>query len=229
MKNFKFKISNLKLQTIIILILSGILISLMFFIVLNLKIGKIVCNSQYGPCSTVQNTAFSPFLGERILTISNSDIKKTALSLSGVNEVSSFKHLTGWLEISMELSKPKMAVQLNNKFFLLDERGDLVGQQEETQLPKIIIDNNQILDHNSHLVPVINLIDLLFLAFKLDSATLAENRLLFNIDGVDVLMPANKNPQILVGSLQHILNSSTIEGKRPEMIDLRWKNPVVRF
>lgn len=218
--NFQFSIYNLFLIPLLFILPVLLLIP---------KVEKISCNTQYGPCSAVQNAAFSPFLGERILTIRDDDIKKTALSLSSVTEAYAVKHLTGWLEISLELSKPKAAVKANNKFFLLDEKGNLLRQQEETQLPKIVIDNNQVRDRNPHLVPAINLMDLLFLAFKLDSATLTGDRLQFNIDGVDVMMPTNKNPQILVGSLQHILNSSTIDGKRPETIDLRWKNPVVTF
>lgn len=225
------------LLTLSVLVLGGVFFQLKDPFAINF----ILCRTQYGPCSDSQEKAFSGFLGENLIFISSGEVKDTALSLTGVRGGQIRKILPDILLIKLTQVKPQVALEVGKgfgsdvgHFLLLSLDGEVVGQTTSTSLPKLSIsDLSQINDiskiQKETLQKTLLILVLIGQAGQNPHGFLVQEELSVRVDGIDVVFPTDKDPQVLVGSLQFIMSRFTIEGKKPVKIDLRFKNPVVTF
>lgn len=205
----------------------------------SIKVKKITCKTQYSPCIASLDELFAPLIGARLLTLSTRAIKDTALSLPSVREVKVFRHLSGKLEVVLTITKPYGALvlrlpdgKLSQQLFLVDHEGRRVGTTDATTLPTLVIPSSlmSISDYNPNLSLYLGIADLMSRARGIQDMELTADALTFRVEGVDVWFPRESHdPRLLVGSLQFILARSTIEGKQPVKIDMRFKNPIIIF
>lgn len=204
----------------------------------SVRVKKVSCFTQYGPCPDSFSEKLSGFVGRPLFTIGASEIKK---SLSGVGavglpaqagEVRVLKHLNGRLEVNARVEKPRVAVSINGeqKLFLVNLNGEIVSEAFYSSLPKLTVRIGKVSPKDSGFVSGVRLVELTSRAAPIENAEVTSEGLVFTTDGTQVLMPlSGRQHQVLVGSLQLILTRSTIEGKRLSKIDLRFKNAVVSF
>lgn len=198
----------------------------------SVRVEKVSCFTQYGPCPDSYSERLTKFVNQPLHLVNNGEVKK---SLSGVGVVGSIrvlKHLDGKIEVNVEVEKPRVAVSINSgqKLFLVNLNGEIVSQVPESSLPKLIVRAGKISPEDSGFVSAVRLVELASRAMAVSGAEMSDEGLHFTTDGTKVLMPlSGRDAQVLAGSLQLILGRSTIEGKRPVKIDLRFKNAVVEF
>ncbi len=205
----------------------------------SIKVKKITCKTQYGPCTASLEEQLSRLMGARLLTVSTHAIEDIALSLPSVREVHVYKYFYGKLEVVLNITKPYGAIQLrlpngelSQQLFLVDQGGRRVGTTDVTSLPTLVIPSSlmSISDYNPNLSPYLGVADLMNRARGIKTVELTADALIFRVENVVVWFPQETiDPRLLVGSLQFILARSTIEGKQPVKIDMRFKNPVVVF
>lgn len=246
-KNLNLHIQRRQRRIILYLtiFLLALLVLVFWWVFFHLKdpfsINFILCRTQYGPCSDSQEKAFSDFLGENLIFVNSGEVKDTALSLTGMRDVQIRKILPGILMIKLTQVKPQVALEVGKgfgsdvgHFLLLSLDGEVVGQTISTSLPKLSIpDLSQINDlsktQKETLQKTLLILVLIGQTGQNPYGFLAQEELSVRVDGLDVIFPTDKDPQVLVGSLQFIMSRFTIEGKKPVKIDLRFKNPVVTF
>lgn len=198
----------------------------------SVRVKKVSCFTQYGPCPDSYNERLREFVGRMLYSVSNEEAGEKLSSLGAVGEVRVLKHLGGKLEIEVEVEKPRAAVSINGeqKLFLINLNGEIVSQVQTSSLPKLTVRVGKVSPEDSNFVSALRLVELSSRAVAISGAELTGDGLTFNTDGTQVLMPlSGRDPQVLVGSLQLILGRSTIEGKRVSKIDLRFKNAVVTY
>ncbi|MBI3289937.1 hypothetical protein HYZ78_00905 [Candidatus Microgenomates bacterium] len=225
--NFKFQISNVQL------IISVLLILPLLFFVSQIKVSKIFCRTQYGPCPESYREKLIPFVGKPLYRVNGGEIKKTFYAVEKVGEVRVLKHFMGELDVVIEVSKAGVAVQAGDdtsKIWLVTLDGTIVGQTTQSSLPKLIVRSGRVSPEDPNFVLAVRLTELFARARKVDSAEIVGQDLMVATEGIQVIMPlVGHDPQVLVGSLQLILAQGTISGKRPVKIDLRFKNAVVTY
>lgn len=200
-----------------------------------LAVTTIICRTQYGPCSPVTERAFSGFKGEQFFLLDRGEVRTTALSLSGVEDVWVRKQIPNTLIVDLTVGKPVVALDVGDgvgdrgKFLLLTENGEPIAQATTTSLPKLSLATTS--DPPGETIvkrALVLLAEFGQSGFNARGKIQGEN-ILLTIGNTEVLIPLAKDPLFVIGSLQLMLDRFTIEGKQPRKIDLRFKNPVVRF
>lgn len=233
--HFIFKLNIFKILSIFILItfifVSPILIKTM------IRINKVTCMTQYGPCGQdLQN---------KLDLVKSNDLKKSKEYISNLlnNDISVNNYLiqyklTSELDVNINLKKPKFVIfDQSGKYYLIDEKGLVISMADQTNLPTIKIENQNIFlgknIENSY-VFALELLEYLSYLYSINEGVVqGHNMLVKNNEGVNIIFPLEGDIQLLIGSLRIIfsrLNDGT-EGIRMEdirEIDLRYSNPVLR-
>lgn len=212
----------------ILLVLAGLLLAAR-----RLKVEKIVCRSQFGPCSETLLQSLAKFRGVPAFEVIGS-AKKT-LSLD--RKVSKFRVRYLFPEtLAIDVVERKAEVALGKQGFdgyvLVDKDGYVLAVEKNTSLPIINVMDNQ----NINFLPGTKISDNLFFAeklmkyiFTLYSVKLAVyygDRVEAKLNsGQKVIFPISGDVEVLIGSLNLILSRGEI---RMGEIDLRYKNPVIR-
>lgn len=224
MSNFKFPV--------VFLIFLAIVSVLLLFLGLQVKVTKISCYTQYGPCPESYQERLTTLTGRLLYTVGGSEVKESLSALGVVGKVRVIKHLSGKIEVVVEVEKPRVAVNVGrgHKLLLVNLNGEIVSQVEASSLPKLSVGTRKISPEDSNFVSALRLVELSSRAVPVSSAQMSGEDLVFTTDTTQVLMPlSGREEQVLVGSLQLILTRSTIEGERPVKIDLRFKNAVATY
>lgn len=213
-------------------ILLAPLVLLILFLT-SVRVKNVTCQTQYGPCPDSYEEKLSKFLKKPLYKTTSDEIKKSLAGAGGVGQVRLLKHVSGTLEINVEVTKLAVAVQVgddNKKLWLVNLEGNVVSMASQSSLPKLIVKSGRVSSEDPNFVSAVRLTELLARARKIDSAEIVGQDLTVATEGIQVIMPlVGKGPQVLVGSLQLVLERGTIEGKRLSKIDLRFKNAVVTY
>ena len=214
-------------------VLLAVFIAAILFFLTQIEVTKISCQTQYGPCPDHYGEKLSTFLKRPIISITSNEVKKNLSAAGEIGEVRILRHLSGLLEIQVKVSKASIVVQAgddNSKLWLVTMDGTIVGQTNQSSLPKLIARSGRISPQDQNFVSAVRLVELLARAGKIDDATIINGDLVVATRGTPVIMPlSGRDEQALVGSLQLVLERGTIEGKKPVKIDLRFKNAVVTY
>lgn len=191
-------------------------------------IKKINCSNQYGPCD--QNLVF--FL-EAVLGKNLAEAKKILkLKLSDgllIKDYSFRYRIPNTLEVYCLTKKPKTTLwnEQNKQGVILDEQGLVLAKVDETNLPKLISTGN--LPNpgekiNQKTLFALDLVSDLYYFYQIKEGFLFSDYLEITFsDNKKALFPLSGDRQLLLGSLKLVL-----EADKVSLIDLRFKNPILR-
>lgn len=204
-----------------------------------IRIKKIDCKSQFGPCSQT-------FL-EESLSYEGKSLEEVKEGLSGyfksspfIKEYSFVYQLPDRLIVNIIEAKAKYAI--GNKgtsiFCPIDKDGVCLRIETTTNLPLLEIDGNppnvgEKIDTGE--LFALEIIYSLFSNHGVKEGKLIEGRLEAQVEGYTVIFPTQGDRNVLLGSLELILSRLKSESKDSKIdytavskIDLRFKNPVLQ-
>ncbi len=223
------------LLIVIPLIALGLLI---FFGLRNLKISSVVCESQFGPCSSGVSTKTDRFRGTNVLE-AFSGLKKELAKETRVSSFSIRFTLPASLKIYVIEKKGVVAIgkQGVDSYLIIDKDGIVLGNEKTTLLPVISLNNGDDLSFRigeslpKRLIFASSIARSMYKAYNVKLISIYEDRLETKVEnGPKVIFPLDGDVDILMGSLTFILsrlNNADSELRIGE-IDLRYKNPVIR-
>ena len=203
-------------------------------------IRKIICNTQYGVCDETSINEVNKSLNKKI-----PDIKKElSIYLKNNFLVRDFDiqyRIPDVLEINLIIEKADYCLKSSNHdiYSYISKNGRVIELRSTCNLPTAYINNKTFnvgeIIENEYL-SALNLLNQIFISYNIKEGNIVENYLEVNFNqGYKVIFPLDKDVQVLLGSLRLIVNrlnsneseSKIIEG-RINVIDLRYKNPVLR-
>lgn len=220
----------------------GLLVILIAIFILNIPrlivIKSISCESQFGPCSGLLNQKLSEVQGMSLLA-TRKHIAEVFEKNVFVKKHSSRFQLPDKIIIDVVERKPEIALvnkQNTEEFFIVDTEGYIINTAENNQLPVIVVDNEQNFVVGTRVKDdIIFCKGLLSRSFSLFGSKLAfynGNYLALDLPaGQTVVFPSVGDQDVLFGSLSLILsqlNTGRFDS-RIKIIDLRYKNPVLRM
>lgn len=228
---FVIRLDRLLQSLLVVLVFLGLVL---FLASDTFRVKSLVCKTQYAACSSEIEASLASFAGEHIFLASEEEIKQTVLANFKVREVFVKKVLPSEILVLAEERKPMVGILPEGEevVFLVDREGMVLQKLEATNLPKLGVEGKTLVvgeKIDGALSSAVVLLDLLARAGYKTDGQLDQELLLARLEGARVVLPLGEDPRVLVGSLQLILTRATIEGNKPRLIDLRFKNPVVEF
>ena len=231
------------LKKFFLLIFVFLLFAFFFLAPKLIRIEKIDCRSQFGPCNKNLEDALLKVIQDK------PNLAQAKKNLSAVlnNEVLVYDFsyqfkIPNTLKINVLERKAKFALKnrQNQALALLDKDGMVIYYQEATNLPTLT---------TSELVPnvgervdeetlfALNLLSNIFSFYQVKEGKIENKSLVIELpSSYKVIFPLEGDQQVLLGSLRLVLaklNTQAQESRIKEVfnaktIDLRFKNPVVR-
>ena len=207
-----------------------ILILILFpFLVLPrlIKINKVICASQYGPCPEEIKTEAEGLTGKTLF-----EIKKELENKYGtdkkIQEFSFYYQIPQTVKINLVLKKAAFAIKNEGSevFRLLTKDGEAIAEVNETNLPVLIGTDANLF--------ALKLLNGLNYAYQIKTGEIKENSFFISLpEGITVIFPLEGDSDLLLGSLKLILsrlNDASVKSKIVKVltIDLRYKNPIIR-
>jgi len=225
-------------RTIRYLILFAALFFLLNFIY-KLKINKIECISQYGPCNNEIETSLETLKGSRLVGIRS----KARKILEGNFLVESFAvqyKIPDVLEIRTSERKPAFSVVFSGSdlMALVDDDGYVLSFQDTTSLPVLVVNGRQYSKGekvDGEILFSSKIMRGMHAYYEVEGIEIRDNSLYTHLtNGLKVIFPLEGDEEVLLGSFVAVfskLNSQQddfrIEKKIRE-VDLRFDNPVLR-
>lgn len=205
-----------------------------------LKVKKIDCKTQYGPCNEEETGQLSTFLNQNFLFLQTPEISTAFRKDFRIRKVYVQRIFPSQLIVFLEKRKPLVALRMEGmpekEEFLLDKEGMVVGLSESSALPLLETGERKDIVVGERADPsLVDASKLLYLTYRLgltsDRLVGSLERGLFTISIGDtqIFYPLERNPKISAGALQLIWTKSRIDGKLPKSIDLRYSNPVLIY
>ena len=192
-------------------------------------IKNVECSTQYGSCTFQLNETFSQLVGKNLLTLGRGDVGILIKDKEGIKHFSTKKKLPGTLVIYLELRKPRVAISAGDKLILTDLVGEKISETDESTLPSLKIEENlEDIEKGQLQWAIQTLVNLDAVGIN-GQSELKKGQLIFNFPGTQIIIPKNKDPKLVAGSLHFMMGRFTMEGKQPAKIDLRFQNPIVIF
>lgn len=211
-----------------IFFVSGVIIVLLYASTL-WKVKRIECSTEYGPCIESLKETFNPLIGKNLILTGRDDVKNVVKDRLEVHRVRIRKKLPETLIVDVEIAKARVAVPQEGKFKLLDLTGNIVGEGEDSTLPKLnVIPTLAEISENDVKWAVETLYYLDVLGFDVNAA-FDNGGMVVDVNGTEVVLAKSREPTLAAGSLQFMMTRFKMEGKSPVKIDLRFKNPIVTF
>ncbi len=221
-------------------LLAGVAIGI-FLIPELIKITKVECGSQFGPCSDF----ISGSLEKYQQTSLRAGKKEISNFLSKETQIENFSlrfKLPSTIVVSVLEKKARFAIADKEKgvFATIDEGGSILAIFPETNLPYVELSSKDLNvgeKISAKELTALNLQERVYSAYQVKGGQLISDYLLVNLnDGYTVLFPLGRDPEETMGALTLILSSlkggaeaSRIgEGVSLKTIDLRFKNPVLK-
>lgn len=197
-------------------------------------IQTISCKTQYGPCSQEDNEVINKIIGKNLFFIKSVNYSSQLEHIYINKKAFIEKIFPSKIAVFIEKRKAIVAIEqkLQNKFYLIDADGRVIGLRESSFLPTLIADDFELKEGEfvkSELISAVKILYLLYKSQSIMTGVVEAGTLTILIDTVTVNFPLDKDPQILVGALQLIISRSRIEGNLPKMIDLRYVKPVLNY
>jgi hypothetical protein len=214
--------------------------SVIYFTPRIIKVGEIVCKSQFGPCSIDIATKLDFYEGRSLSEVKGS-ISEYLRAETAVDEYSFQFKLPGRLEVNIIEQKAKYALGKNDLsvFSLIDRDGTVIKVQNETNLPTLLIEDNppnlgEKVDREK--LFGLAIVSRMFTLYQVKEGRIENSSLVVMLpDGITVAFPLEGNEDELMGALSLILSrlkspskDSKIDYSTVKKIDLRFKNPVLQ-
>jgi hypothetical protein len=207
-------------------------VSFPFFV----KVGKVECSTQYGPCSENLVQTADGALGKSLFS-AKSKLKKDLKGNFEVERFSTQYRIPSTLKVAIVIKKPVFALksELSDEFDLVDLEGNVVGVSTSSSLPGVSTSEQLPKAGEKISGSQLSALKLIIGVYEMYQATFGkiENESLI-VDlpsGLRVIFPleSSVDTDLLLGSLRLI--ESKIESDSPgkfREVDMRYKNPVLR-
>lgn len=192
------------------------------------------CKTQYGPCSTADEEKLGSVSGQNLFFYNLADQKSSLEGLFTNRKVYIEKIFPDTINVSIEKRKAVTALGIRDEVgvYLVDRDGIVIVRAKESYLPSleveaILPDEGGLIEEE--LQQAVKIFYLTYKAQGVRAGKVQNGSLEIQIQDTLVIFPLDREPQILVGSLQLILVRSRIEDKLPKLIDLRYSKPVLTY
>lgn len=212
----------------LVLLLGLLILFVSLFGIHKVKVKKIVCQSQFGPCSQNILQKLEEAKGKRLI-FAKRYIENILQKESLVLEYSTRYRAFQTYEVFMVEKKPAFSVtDSRSDYLLMSLEGDVLDERSETALPKLIV--TDLTMDKDKIIFSGNILYSLFSWKGISLANIKGNSLYLTLDSGDIVIaPLTGDVDVVLGSLRIILSwlNKNPQGFRIE-IDLRYKNPVIR-
>lgn len=208
-----------------------------FFLTGLIKIKKIECKSQYGPCSNEAQVFLENLEGKKLFEVRKSIKGYLREGLVVLDFEAHFK-LPDKYEINIIERKPTYALAFNEnqKVILVDSDGYIISFVENTSLPIVktnIKPKNAGEKVEDTVLFSLELMNDLYKTYQVKEGEIKEDSFIVKLNsGERAIFPLIGDREILLSSLTLILSKLNSLEDDPTMnistIDLRFKNPVLR-
>lgn len=224
------------LRVFVFILSIGLFISPLFVLPRIIKIEKVDCASQYGPCGVEIESALRVIKGKAL-----SDAKTKAGEILS-EDLTIEKYFLQYkfpdvLKVNLIVRKPKFALKKDGQEVVVDEGGIVLGKGKESSLPTIEVDGT---------IPAVG--------EKVDEKTLFASNILYGtfylfgtkegimsadsfnigiVNGPRLIFPLEGDERVLLGGANLIISRLNKSGEDLRIgsvkeIDLRFKNPILR-
>ena len=224
-------------------ILLASFISLFFIIPKKLKIKKIVCESQFGPCNTsILGLIDKAGNGEKSLYDVKKELQVILASSILVSDYSFHFQFPNIIEVNLIERKPKYAIKAKDtdSYALVDKEGYVIYFQDLTGLPVLITAEpppNVGKTVSNKTFFALEILYGMFSSYQVREGKIENESLVIELSqGPKVIFPLEGEKEILLGSLRLVLTKLNNDGQDSKIenvsgasiIDLRFKNPVIK-
>lgn len=228
-------------KKVIYLLFLALLPAAFFFVPDFIKVRKVECVSQFGPCSNFILAKLDA-RKETSLKGTKKEISDFLLTQAQIEDFSLRFKIPDTILLSVLEKKARFAIydKERNVYATVDEEGAVLAIFEETNLPYVgASPKNLNVGEKVTLqeLTALNLQERVHRAYQVKGGELTQNSLTVSLpEGYNVIFPLDRDPEELMGALTLILSSlkrgeedSRIgEETGLKTIDLRFKNPVLR-
>jgi len=214
-----------------------LLVLLVIFIPRVIKIKKITCESQFGPCSEVISNGFLKFENNNLFLAQKgiSDFLKKEVKVS---RFSTRFEIPDNLKVYVIEEKAFVAIgrQGQEKYTLINKSGMVTSLETKTLLPTINLNDGSSFEFkigekvSSDILFASGITSEVFRQYQTRLVILNTDSIETTIKGTKIIFPKEGDIDELLGAMNLILsrlNNENISFRMRE-VDLRYKNPVVR-
>lgn len=204
-----------------------------------IKIEKVECVNQFGRCSVELEQYLNEYDGENISKVKSGIINKLDSNLF-VKEYSINFQLPSTLRVHVLERKALYAIKNDERYFLVGPEGVVFREEDFSNLPVVemrgLYEVGQVITAEDMFV--LDITKEVGEYYKVTKAMVDKDYLIVLLgSGEKVIFPNDGDRQLLIGSLNLILlqlnseNQDTRieQSRKVREIDLRYKNPVLRF
>lgn len=214
----------MKKKAVLLLLAIAFGVGMFYFLSRKVVIASSTCSSQKGGCT------------EEIENLLSSQIGKNYFSARGflVDRLNDSTRVESYnlrfifpSTINLEIIEKEAVVALAfapEQVFTFDERGNVLGEVTQTNLPTVkVVEglSDKPIKFAAQLFVDLNKY------YNVNSAELSKFGLKTNISGTEVIFPVEGDIDVLLGSLEVVLQLKPSTGKI-YTVDLRYKNPVIK-
>ncbi len=210
--------------------------SALAFLVGLISISNITCKTQFGPCEEYDHKQLDTFKGKNIIVLKKDQVEEKLLQNFKNEDIIVNKVLPSALLVFIEKRRGYIGITKIGLqgIFISSKDGTILSFEKKTALPTLELAQDS---QN----PSVGLkIDdktlyagrILLLVSKIENikkSNLEKDKITIDLENTQVIFPHSGDPQVLSGSLQLILTQSKMNKKIPTSIDLRYKNPVLKY
>lgn len=224
-------------------ILIAFFISLFFVIPKKLKIKRIVCQSQFGPCNVnVLGLINNVENGEKSLNDVKKELQEILANSALVSDYSLHFQFPNIVEVNLLERKPEYAIKAKgtDSYALIDKEGYVIYFQDLTGLPVLITIEpppNVGKTVSDETFFALEILYGMFSSYQVREGKIEDESLVIELNqGPRVIFPLEGEKEILLGSLRLVLSRLNNDGQDSKIenvsgasiIDLRFKNPVIK-
>ena len=194
---------------------------------------KVACLSQYGVCSDNLYNDLGKYNGKNLF-IANMGIVKFLKSNFLISQFSTQFKLPNILAVNVLIKKPVFALSDGKSIDLVDNEGTVLSYANNTQLPRVTINQNLPNPGTKVDSGVLNALKIVFglsEMYQVNFGEIRDGSLVVDLPAqIRVLFPLDEDSQVVLGALRLIypkVSTGDFAGKYSE-IDLRFRNPVLR-
>ncbi len=224
-------------------ILIAFFVSLFFIIPKKLKIKKIVCQSQFGPCNaSVLGSINKIENGEKNLNDVKKELQGILSSSALVSDYSLHFQFPNIVEVNLLERKPEYAIKAKgtDSYALIDKEGYVIYFQDLTGLPVLITTEpppnvGEVVSDKTFFA--LEILRGMFSSYQVREGIIEDESLVIELSqGPKVIFPLEGEKDVLLGSLRLVLSKLNNDGQDSKIekvsgasiIDLRFKNPVIK-
>ncbi len=224
------------LRVFVFILLTGLFVSPFFIVPRIIKIEKVDCTSQYGPCGTELISSLKAVSGKDLESAKAEARRILAKDLTVEKYFLQYK-FPDTLKVNVIVRKPKFALKKEEELVVVDEAGVVLGKEKESTLPTLKTDESipKVGEKvNRETLFASNILYGMFYLFGAKEGTMAVDSLNINIpNGPQVIFPLEGDEKALLGAANLIISRLNKGGEdlkigSVKIVDLRFKNPILR-